>query len=303
MKKNSKVLAGILLVLILMSACGKTGQAGFSFFKPTLTSTPTETATATATITPTATPTATVTPTPTITPTPTPAFITVEKGDITVPILLYHHITSGLDGSRYNVDPAIFEEQVKWLYDNHYTTINISEVASLILNGGQIPQRPVVITFDDGNLDVFENAYPILQKYGFAATFYIVDRYINGKDMISTEQIKELIAQGWEIGSHSKNHTDLTSDGADLESEIRLSKLDMEDRLGVSINSFAYPFGQVNENVINKTIRSGYTSAVGLGEQVTHGFYDVFYLNRIEIQANYSMEKFINLLPWSGPLQ
>jgi len=302
MKKIFKVLTSILLVIIITSACGKTGQAGFTLFtKPTLTSTPTETPTATATNTPTLTPTATATPT--ITPTPTPAFVTVEKGRVTVPILLYHHITSTLDGSRYNVDPAVFEEQVKWLYDNHYTTITVSEVASLILNGGQMPLRPVVITFDDGNLDIYENAYPILQKYGFNATFYIVDRYINGKDMISTAQVKELIAQGWEIGSHSKSHVDLTSDGADLETEIRLSKLDMEDRLGVTINSFAYPFGQVNENVISKTIRSGYTSAVGLGEQITHGYNDVFYLNRIEIQADYNMEKFISLLPWSGPIQ
>ena len=301
MKKLTQTLIVALILLVSTSACQKTGQIGFFLAKPTLTPTPSATATATATPTPSAT--ATSTATPTITPTPTPAFITVEKGKITVPILLYHHITADLDGSRYNVDPAIFEEQIKWLYDNHYSTISVSQVASLILNGGQMPLRPVVITFDDGNIDVFSNAYPILDKYGFTATFYIVDRYLNGKDMISTAQVKELIQKGWEIGSHSKYHTDLMSPGADLETEIRLSKLDMQERLGISIDTFAYPFGSANETVIDKTIRSGYTSAVGLGEAITHGYYDIFYLNRIEIQADYNMEKFKSLLPWSGEIQ
>jgi peptidoglycan/xylan/chitin deacetylase (PgdA/CDA1 family) len=301
MKNISKILIAALILLFFTSACQKTGQTGFFLIKPTLTSTPTVTATATATLTPTAT--ATSTSTPTITPTPTPVFITVEKGKVTVPILLYHHVTTALDGSRYNIDPAIFDEQMKWLRDNQYTTITVSEVASLILNGGEMPRRPVVITFDDGNIDVYQNAYPILEKYGLTATFYIVDRYLNGKDMISTTQVKELIQKGWEIGSHSKYHTDLMSPSADLETEIRLSKLEMQERLGITINSFAYPFGSANEQVIDKTIRSGYTSAVGLGESITHGYFDIFYLNRIEIQADYSMEKFISLLPWSGQIQ
>jgi len=301
MKKYTTTIAVALIFLFGITSCQKTGQTTFFLFKPTLTTTPT--ATATATVTPTPTVTATSTATATITPTPTPAFITVEAGKITVPILLYHHVTSALDGSRYNIDPAIFDAQMKWLQDNHYTTISVSEVASLILNGGEMPRRPVVITFDDGNIDVYKNAYPILEKCGFTATFYIVDRYLNGKDMISSTQVKELIQKGWEIGSHSKYHTDLMSPGADLETEIRQSKLDMQDRLGITINSFAYPFGSANEQVIDKTIRSGYTSAVGLGEAITHGYYDIFYLNRIEIQADYSMEKFISLLPWSGQIQ
>ena len=301
MKNYAKLTTVTIVLLFFISGCGTASQPGFFLFKPTSTTTPTETTTAT--VTPTATFTVTPSPTPTITPTPTPAFITVEKGNVTVPILLYHHVDEKLDGSRYNIDPAVFDQQMKWLYDNQYTTITISQVASLILDGGQMPRRPVVITFDDGNIDVFTNAYPILDKYGFVGTFYIVDRYLNGKDMISTDQVKELIQKGWEIGSHSKYHTDLLSAGADLETEIRLSKLDLGERLGVTINSFAYPFGSADSTVINKTIRSGYTSAVGLGESITHGRMDVFYLNRIEIQSGYDMDKFISLLPWSGPTQ
>lgn len=301
MKNSMRTFIVILVVSLSLCACSKTGQGGFFLGKPSDTPTPSATATATQTPTVTATPTPTLTPT--ITPTPTLAFVTVEKGPVTVPILLYHHITADLDGSRYNVDPAIFDEQMQWLADNHYSTITVSQVAELILNGGQMPPRPVVITFDDGNIDIYQNAFPILQKYGFIATFYIVDRYINGKDMITTDEVKVLIENGWEIGSHSKYHTNLLNADADLETEVRMSKLDMEERLGVPINSFAYPFGSADANVIGKVIRSGYTSAVGLGQSITHGYYDVFYLNRIEIQADYDMQKFISLMPWSGNIQ
>lgn len=303
MKRIIRSLTPTLLLLFLLTSCQHAGIGSYFIIKSSPTPSHTTTLMPTETPTPTETPPPTATATATITPTRTLALVSVEAGNIEVPILLYHHVNSEISNSRYNIDPAVFEEQMKWLYDNHYKTITISNVASLILNGGQMPSRPVVITFDDGNLDVFKIAYPILEKYGFVATFYVVNQYVNGKNMISTDQVKELIDQGWEIGSHSEHHQNLTAENADLETEIRLSKLHLADKLGVPINSFAYPFGSVNEEVITKTIRSGYTSAVGLGESITHGRYDVFYLIRMEIQRDYSMDKFISLLPWSGPIQ
>jgi len=207
-----------------------------------------------------------------------------------------------MDDSRYNIDPAKFEEQMKWLADNGYQTITVSQLVNLIYNGGQIPERPVVITFDDGNSDIYINAFPILKKYGFVATFYLVESYINGQDMITTDQVKELIQSGWEIGSHSKTHAHLPAAGTDLAQEIRMSKLDMEKLLGVKINSFAYPFGEINDEVIRLTSAYGFTSGVGLSESVTHGRNTIYYLSRIEIQNDFDMAKFISLMPWSGPL-
>jgi peptidoglycan/xylan/chitin deacetylase (PgdA/CDA1 family) len=292
-----------IILIVFIAACQPVNARGL--FTPKVTLTPFQPASATPTITPTATPTETPTPEATATPaaTPTPSMLTIAAGAIKVPILLYHHVTSEISYSRYNIDPAVFETQMQWLFDNHYQTINVTQLADLIRNGGQIPQRPVVITFDDGNIDVFKNAYPILKKYGFFATFYVVDGYINGKDMVSSDNLKDLIKNGWEIGSHSEHHSTLTNDNVDLETEIRFSKLNMEKRLGTQINSFAYPFGMTNENVVNKTYNSGYTSAVGLGESITQSNSTIYYLSRIEIQFDYSMDKFAKLLPWSGPLQ
>jgi peptidoglycan/xylan/chitin deacetylase (PgdA/CDA1 family) len=215
----------------------------------------------------------------------------------------YPSLYNSQSWQRCRSDSAIFDQQMKWLSDNNYKTISITQLATLILNGGELPLRPVVITFDDGNKDIYQNAYPILQKYNFIATFYIVIQYINGENMITADQLQELISQGWEIGSHSDHHSDLTSENADLDTEVRLAKIALEKKLGVKIYTFAYPFGTANEAVVNKVYKAGFTSAAGLGESITHGRNNIYYLNRIEIQNEYSMEKFIQLMPWSGPLQ
>lgn len=261
--------------------------------------------TTTATLAPTLTETPTLTSTPTETPTPTLAVITIPAGQVEAPILLYHHISDDSDkqDSRYNVTPAKFDEQMQWLHDNGYQTITVTQLANLIFHGGEIPQRPVVITFDDGNLDNFNKAYPILQKYGYVATFYVVESYINGEGMVSTDQLKQLIASGWEIGSHSRTHAHLTAADTDLASEIRDSKLNLEERLGVKIYSFSYPFGEVSDEVFRLASSYGYTSAVGLSESTLHGMNTIFYLSRIEIQNDYSLEKFAEFFPWGGPLQ
>ena len=295
MKKRLSILTVALIGIFTMSACG--------VFSPQATNTPTPlppTATPLPTETPTLTPTVTATPTATFTP--TPSLITIAAGKVTAPILLYHHIQATSENSRYYVAPETFDEQMKWLYENGYQTITVSQLVSFIYNGGQIPQKPFVLTFDDGNEDNYTNAFPILKKYGFVATFYVVESYINGQDMVTTDQIKELAANGWEIGDHSKSHSHITAEGVDLAEELRMSKLNMEKKLGTNINSFCYPFGEINDEVLRLVVNYGFTSAVGLSEAVTHSKNDIFYLRRIEIQHDYDMDKFKSYFPWTGPL-
>jgi len=299
MKYLSKNFIFILCIsLWLLSAC-QSNLSG-NIFPPTLTlipasQTPSATQTAIASETP------TPSPTPTITASPTSVYLTVPAGPLQAPILLYHHISGEIHYSRYNVDPVVFEEQMKWLSDNSYMTMNISDFASVILAGGQIPLHPVLITFDDGDMDVYQNAFPILKKYGFTATFYVVNNYIGGKDMVTINELADLIQNGWEIGSHSNNHLSLTSKSVDINAEIHNSKVELQNKLGVTINSFAYPFGEINPEVVNRTINFGYNSAVGLGESIMHDRWTLFYLTRIEIQNAYSMDKFISYFPWRNP--
>lgn len=304
-KLNNSVLVIVACLALTLTGCQYPEEA---FTPPPLvTSTPFQPISPTATRTPLPTDTPTLTPffTPTaiatLTPEPTDPPVnpteSEKSGMVTVPILLYHHISDTID-TQYNVHPDVFAEQMKWLHDNGYTTINISDLTKLILEGGSIPERPVILTFDDGYLDVYKNAYPILQQYGYVATFFIITKTVDTKKNLSTDMLLELIDSGWEIGSHSQTHIDLNQ-GDNWEEEIIGSKAFLEDKLGVTIQTFAYPYGLANPSVIAYTKNAGYTSAVGLGSQVTHELSTLFYLNRKEVKSWYDLDFFAEFLPWS----
>lgn len=273
------------------------------------------------------TPTSTITripsPTPTTTPSPSPLAakiataqlptempapmavepdqvetLEIPAGSVTVPILLYHHVSDTIQ-SQYSVTTTALEEQMRWLYDNNYRSITISELARLVREGGSIPARPIVITFDDGYLDLYQNAYPILRQFGFTATAFIIANTVDTRGNLSSEQLRELIRQGWEIGSHSMHHTDLTL-GIGWQEEIITSKTYLEDKLGVEILTFAYPYGLADSAVMDYTYNAGYTSAAGLGSSVTHERSTLYYLSRKEIKSWYTLDFFEKFLPWSN---
>ena len=161
-----------------------------------------------------------------------------------------------------------------------------------------MPQRPVVITFDDGDEDMVTNAFPILQKYNFVATSFIIVRWIDAPKFITSDQITQLAKAGWEIGSHSMSHVDLTQNENNLDYEVRESLVRLNADFKLKVTSFAYPFGVIDTNIVNYTSRAGYTAAVGLGTSVKQGYYDLYYLSRMEVRQEYEMDQFIAMLPW-----
>jgi peptidoglycan/xylan/chitin deacetylase (PgdA/CDA1 family) len=249
---------------------------------------------------PTLTATITSTPPPTATPTvqPTPTWVHVDAGKVTVPIILYHHIDETETPNRYYIPPAQFETQMAWLHDNGYTSISASYLAGILRNGGDLPARPVVITFDDGDMDVYKNAFPVMQKYGFTATFYIIAGWIGSKYTVTNDQINEMVTAGWEIGSHSMTHVDLTKSHDNMANEVDGSKKKLQDTFHVQVDTFAYPFGAMDAPVANEVYGAGYKGAMGLGVSTVQGPGNLFYLSRIEIRSDYDMDKFISLLPW-----
>ncbi len=259
----------------------------------------------TPTITP--TPTATATATPTALPTPTATWVSIPKqAKIIAPILLYHHIRETKIYGRYDISPDVFAAQMHLLKDWGYTSITISQLADTIRRGGQLPEKPVVITFDDGDLDVYQNAYPVMKELGFVGTFYIVANRIGSEDFVDVPEITAMASNGWEIGSHSYSHLDLVKNYGSIEFEAAGSRQRLMDKLKVPINSFAYPFGAFEDNVGRKVSGYGYTNAVGLGTSYIHNLYTLFYLSRMEIQGDwvepdgeYDMTRFAKILPWS----
>jgi peptidoglycan/xylan/chitin deacetylase (PgdA/CDA1 family) len=301
--KRILIFAMFLGIFLGVNGCSLTGASGSISFNqlpkptttiemPTLTSSPTE-------IPPTETSSPTNTPASTLAP--TPAMITIKAGDdVTVPILLYHHIADDSTGNRYFVSPATFDTQMKWLYDHHYQTITVTQLANVIIYGGQLPERAVVITFDDGNQDVITNALPIMQKYGFIGTAYIIVSWVNASGFDTSDQIAQLHADGWEIGSHTMSHLDLTKNEDNLEYEVRNSLIKLDSDYGLDVKSLAYPFGAIDSKVVTYTAKAGYTNAVGLGTSTNQGLFDLYYLSRMEVRQEYSMDQFIAMLPWQN---
>lgn len=260
------------------------------------------------TLLPTLTPSATMTPemlllpSPTSTPEPsfTPTWAWVPAGVVTAPILLYHHIAENGTTNRYYVSPQNFRLQMEALRAWGYTSITPTELVQVILGGGFLPARPVIITFDDGNLDVYENAFPILREVGFVGAVYVVSNRLGAEGFLGGEQLAELAAAGWEIGSHSYSHADLTADHSQLRQEILQSRLDIQIAAGVTVTTIAYPFGLVDDLVFEKTKDYGYAAGLGLGVLWDHSLATLYYLNRREVHADYNLAEFAALLPWSG---
>ncbi len=262
-------------------------------FTPTLV--PTETPTLTPS--PTLTPTSTETPKPTLTPT----WVFNEAGQVVAPILLYHHVEGDVSYSRYNVSVPDFRAQMQALHDWGYTAIPISLLLDALLEGGELPPKPIVITFDDGNLSVYENAFPIMQEYDFPGVFYIVGNRVNsGTNIAQAPQLKEMVDAGWEIGSHSYTHSDLTLNHNIVRYEILQSKLDIEEALGIEVQTFAYPFGTIDPYLAQKVQDYGYRGGMGLGASWTHTWGTMFYLSRIEIHGSFPVDHMGTLLPWRG---
>ena len=268
---------------------------------PTYTPTPTQTFSPTPEITYTLTSSNTPKPKPTKKPkpssTPTPEWSWQDPGSVTVPILLYHHVVEGEPSNLYAISSDTLREQMDYLHSNGYITIPISLLVKAITEGANLPDRPVVITFDDGNLDVYENAFPILQHYGFTATFYLVLNYLDHSTFISTDQAAELTKAGWEIGSHSTSHPYLAGMDAAALYQVANSKQGLEDAIGVSVDTFSYPFGE-HDYYIEGIVKKYYSSAVGLGESASHSTSNLFYLSRLDVRSNTTMDEFEAGLPW-----
>jgi peptidoglycan/xylan/chitin deacetylase (PgdA/CDA1 family) len=255
----------------------------------------------TPTITPTPPP-ATATPIVTSTPQPTatPTWVHHDRAEyIYAPILLYHHIRDVDNPNRYDVSLDTFSKQLEALQSWGYTPITISTLANVIRNGGDLPEKPIMISFDDGDIDIYQNAYPIMKKYGFMGTFYIVGNRVGADQFVNADQIKELIADGWEIGCHGFSHQDMSKDHDAIETEGLHAKKVLQDKLGITINSFAYPYGGFDAEVGNHIAGYGFTSGAGLGTSYIHSPSTLFYLSRMEVRGDYNMDAFAMMLPWS----
>ncbi|MCC6198568.1 MAG: polysaccharide deacetylase family protein [Burkholderiales bacterium] len=205
----------------------------------------------------------------------------------TVPVLCYHRF--GAKPSKLNVTPAAFEQQMDFLARNGYTVITMPRLARFLEGKEALPAKSVAITIDDGYRSTYEIAYPILKRHGFPATVFLYSDFVGASDAMTWAQMKEMQASGLvSIQPHSKTHANLTlrlpgeTDARYRERirrEVNAPVSVLKDRLGVQSFTFAYPYGDVNEYVVDLL----HKDSVAQGVTVTAGgnpFYAYPYMLR-----------------------
>jgi len=231
-------------------------------------------------------------PSPTPSSTPDPNLTLTGPGTVLAPVLMYHHVKSSGGGSEYAVSVDQFKRQVEWLKEEGYQTITIADLVEAIQSGKMLPLKPIILTFDDGYLDVYQNAYPILQEAGYTATMYLIENTINDHGYITDTIITELSEAGWEFGNHSATHAYLPS-SKNMEDEVCSSRARLIEEYNLPFDSFAYPYAAKDEGSIQAVIDCGYSSGSGNGSFTIHVEERIFFLSRREIKSYFDMQRFI----------
>jgi peptidoglycan/xylan/chitin deacetylase (PgdA/CDA1 family) len=199
-----------------------------------------------------------------------------------LPVLLYHHVGPLRGGTFHNltVSPERFEQHVRRLARLGYVGIRPADWIRWRREGTHFPERPVLITFDDGYADLAEHALPLLRRYNFGAAVFVVTTQLGGTNtwdeargsaphrLLTADQIRNWAASGIEFGAHGRTHSELTTLPPDrLRDEVVGSGEELGNVLGSRVVSFAYPYGAGNKDVVD-CVRGAFDCAFTADEAV-----------------------------------
>ncbi len=226
-----------------------------------------------------------------------------------VPILMYHHVKDRAPGVgsvvlRYSVAPSAFDAQMAWLHDNGYESVTFQQLTDHIEHGTPLPEKPIIISLDDGWSCGYFAAFKSLKAHNLTATYFVYPNGINAGNpggYLSWDQLREMADAGMEIAAHTMSHPYLTKMPAESAwQEISESKRVLEQRLGRPVYSLAFPYGDYNDSIIEMTRRAGYVCAISTDPGVEHGTHELFRLCRIIVTYGESMDDFArDITAWS----
>jgi poly-beta-1,6-N-acetyl-D-glucosamine N-deacetylase len=211
--------------------------------------------------------------------------MTPESRRFRVPVIMYHDVKKKKDVS-YDVPPRKFRAQMESIKEAGFTPITIDQLYAHLTENKPLPQKPILLTFDDGYLGNYAEAYPILKEFNYPAVFFIVPAYVGvktSKDHVTWEQLKQVVKEGLvTVAAHTMSHpVDLTKlDDAKLHRELIESKAILEKTLGVPMNYLAYPTGNRDERVTALAKEAGYRMAFTMDEGYAGESADILQLNR-----------------------
>lgn len=191
-----------------------------------------------------------------------------------VPILCYHQIREWKPSDSRGVKdmvvpPSIFREQMKLLADSGYHTVLPDQVYAWLTNGTPLPSKPVMLTFDDGDVDQYNIAYPEMKKYGFKGVFFVMTVSLGRSIYMKPEQVKALSDDGHIIACHTWNHENVRKyKEGDWDKQIAQSAKQLEAITGKPVRYFAYPFGAWNKAAIPELKKQNMIAAFQLSTRI-----------------------------------
>ncbi len=240
------------------------------------------------------------TPFPPPLPTPRDSYSWTLK----VPILMYHYISEPPeDADKYRQDlsvaPENFREQMRFLADNGFETIDLYDLSLAITDKIELPPKPVIITLDDGYRDNYQNAFPILEEFGLKATFFLATEFIdqNNEIYLDWPMVEEMVAAGHRFEPHSKTHPDLTiHDRKFIIWEVQGSRETIAAHVGYLPRYFAYPGGRYNDEVMQIIAELDFWGAVTTLGGAWNGFNDRFEWTRMRVRDVTSLAEFRDMV-------
>lgn len=243
-----------------------------------------------------------------------PPLTPVQK-TVPVPILMYHHISLPLTQSPLDqslaVNPTMFKAQLNYLKAQGFHSITFNQLFDALYYGAPLPKKPIILTFDDGYDDAYTNAYPMLKAQGFGGMFYIITGKVGWKGQATWPQLREMLRNGMQMGSHTINHLDMgqvmQSSQAQAQQELQVSQSTMQKNLAIPIQQFCYPSGEpfrhyslaLQQEIVSLLTQDGYVGATTdpggqMPTGVTQSSLTPFKLLRLRVDGRATLQDFIS---------
>lgn len=229
---------------------------------------------------------------------------------------MYHSVSEDPPATTrgLSVSPKAFDVQMRHLRDEGFEAITFGRYTAALAGEQPIPERTVVITFDDGYADTIEQAAPVLERYGLVATTFVTTGWLAdagqhaaGRPLdrtLTESQVRALAAQGIEIGAHSHSHSHLDQlTVTDLRHELRDSRAILEDVLGAPVPNFAYPFGHSSTTVRRETGALGFHAAAAVENALPGPSPSLLAVPRLTISRSTGSAEFRRLVQGRGVLR
>ena len=217
-----------------------------------------------------------------------------------VPILVYHNLGPQSKG-RLVLGADAFAEQMRHLQREGYHVVTLAEFVDWTRLKRQLPKKSVVLTFDDGYHAFRDYAYPVLKSLGFTATLFVYTDYVGGgRNALTWDELKRLVAEGFDVQAHSKTHGDLRRAAGEtdaqyaqrMQAELAEPPRLFQRQLGQGVQFLAYPYGRVDDDLLARVREQGYAAAFTVRRESNASFVRPLEINRSQIYSEMTLEQF-----------